>query len=246
MTHRLTALLLVCLCASAYGPVFAQDLKLAANEWPPYVFAAEYRQGVATALATTGLKRAGYELNITIMAWPKVLAATESGDNDVIVAVWYTPARARNMLFSEPYMHNELKLLTRSDVTLDGIAREDLAGLRIGVVKDFAYGQEPYDTTGLDIVVGGSVRDNVRALFARELDLVLGDERVLRHEVDLVSGAKFVRIIPDALQTRGLRIAVSKQRKDHAEIVAAFNKEIAAMREDGSYNSTLANYRISD
>jgi ABC-type amino acid transport substrate-binding protein len=68
----------------------------------------------------------------------------------------------------------------------------------------------------------------------------------LRHEVDLVSGAKFVRIIPDALQTRGLRIAVSKQRKDHAEIVAAFNEAIAAMREDGSYNSTLANYRISD
>ena len=143
-------------------------------------------------------------------------------------------------------MTNALKFLTRGDVEIGALSREALTGYRIGVVEDFAYGEKPYDTTGLDIVVGTSVRDNVRQLFARELDLVLGDERVLRHEVDLVSGAKFVVIVPEPLETRGLRLAVSRTRADHEQIIAAFDAAIAAMREDGSYNDVLANYRISD
>ena len=227
-------------------PLPAGELRLAANEWAPYTFADVYRQGVATALVTAGLERAGYTSRVTIMAWPKVLETTRRGENDVIVAVWFTEERDAELAFSEPYLTNELKFVTRDDVEIRELSREALAGYRIGVVEDFAYGEKPYDTTGLDIVVGTTVRDNVRALFARELDLVLGDERVLRHEVDLVSGAKFVSFLPEALETRGLRIAVSRVRADHEEIVAAFDAAIGAMRQDGSYNDVLANYRVSD
>jgi polar amino acid transport system substrate-binding protein len=227
-------------------PLAAEELRLAANEWPPYTFADVYRQGVATALVTAGLERAGYTSRVTIMAWPKVLDTTRRGDNDVIIAAWFREERNAELAFSQPYLTNELEFLTRDDVQVRELSREALAGYRIGVVEDFAYGEQPYDTTGLDIVVGATVRDNVRALFARELDLVLGDERILRHEVDLVSGAKFVSFVPEPLETRGLRIAVSRARDDHADIVAAFDAAISAMREDGSYNSVLANYRISD
>ena len=234
------------LLALLLRPLAAEELRLAANEWPPYTFADVYRQGVATALVTAGLERAGYDSRITIMAWPKVLDTTRRGDNDVIIAAWFSEARNTELAFSEPYLTNELKFLTRDDVDIPVLSREALAGYRIGVVEDFAYGEKPYDTTGLDIVVGTTVRDNVRALFARELDLVLGDERILRHEVDLVSGAKFVSFVAEPLETRGLRIAVSRARADHEQIVSAFDAAIAEMREDGSYNSVLANYRISD
>ncbi len=227
-------------------PLVAEELRLAANEWPPYTFADVYRQGVATALVVAGLERAGYQSRVTIMAWPKVLDTTRRGDNDVIIAAWYREERNAELAFSEPYLTNELKFLTRPDVEISELSREALTGYRIGVVEDFAYGQKPYDTTGLEIVIGSTVRDNVRALFARELDLVLGDERILRHEVDLVSGAKFVSFVPEPLETRGLRIAVSRARPDHAKIVVAFDAAIRAMRDDGSYNSLLANYRIGD
>jgi len=227
-------------------PVVAEELRLAANEWPPYTFADVYRQGVATALVTAGLERAGYQSRVTIMSWSRVLDTTRRGDNDVIIAAWFTEERDSELAFSEPYLTNEVVFLTRGDVQVRKLSRQALGGYRIGVVEDFAYGEKPYDTAGLDIVIGWTVRDNVRALFARELDLVLGDERILRHEVDLVSGAKFVSFIPEPLDTRGLRIAVSRARGDHADIVAAFNAAISAMREDGSYNSVLANYRVSD
>jgi polar amino acid transport system substrate-binding protein len=53
-------------------------------------------------------------------------------------------------------------------------------------------------------------------------------------------------VLPKPLITRSLRIGVSKQRPDHAEIVAAFNRAVTQMKEDGSYNSLMANYRISE
>lgn len=240
---RLAAALLMVALA---GSLAAEELRLAAVDWPPYTFADSYRQGVATALVAAALERAGYDTKLTIADWPQILDATRDGENDVIVAAWYRADRDAELAFSAPYLTNRLKFLTRHDLEFGALSRDALAGYRIGVVGDFAYAEQPYDTAGLDILVGSSVRDNVRALFARELDLVLGDERVLRHEVDLVSGAKFVTFLPEVFEARGLRIAVSRERADHGRITAAFDGAIAAMRADGSYNSLLANYRISD
>jgi len=51
--------------------------------------------------------------------------------------------------------------------------------------------------------------------------------------------------LDDRVVARGHRIAVSRTRPDHDEVIEAFEAAIASMRSDGSYNQLLANYRIS-
>ena len=80
---------------------------------------------------------------------------------------------------------------------------------------------------------------------AGELDIIVGDHMTMRHQVDRESAARQVTISPDPITTRGLRIAMSREREDHEAIVEAFNSAIADMQEDRTYNSILGGYGIS-
>lgn len=223
-----------------------EPLRVVASEWSPYVSASVPRNGVAPQLVITALRRAGYRVQLYIDDWPQSLTATQAGDFDAIVSLWYTEERAESLAFSEPFMMNDLQFMGRSADLITLNSREDFVGLRVGIVEDFAYSEQQYDTTGIDIISGGSVGENIDRLLAGELDLVLGDSLVLRHEADLRRAAKRVEVLPLVLESRGLHLGVSRLRADHTEIVQAFNASIEAMKADGSYASLMANYRISN
>lgn len=230
------------------GPALPDDelLRVVASEWSPYVSASVPRNGVAPQVVLTALRRAGYRVQLYLDYWPQSLAATQAGDFDAIVSLWYTEERAESLAFSEPFMMNDLQFMKRSADAIKLVSREDFVGLRVGIVEDFAYSEQQYDTTGIDVISGGSVGENIDRLIAGELDLVLGDSLVLRHEADLRRAAKQVEVLPLVLESRGLHLGVSRQRADHEQIIAAFNDSIAAMKADGSYASLMANYRISN
>ena len=227
------------------GAAHADELRLTASEWRPYVDPKLQRSGFAIYLVSTALERAGYEVSIETGAWPQTLDDTVSGEHDVFATLWFTEERAESLVFSEPYIRNEMALVRRADSDVRFRKREDLDGLRIGVVDDFAY-QSNADTTGIDIVSAGSVRENMALLRSGDLDLILADRRVALTEINDGAHARSFDILPEPLMRRGLRIGVSKERDDAEAIVAAFEAEIAKMREDGSFNAILATFRVSD
>ena len=242
---RTTGLLVSC-CLALSSHASEQALRVVASEWAPYVDASIARNGVATALVITALRRAGFKVQLYLDNWPRSLTATQAGDFDAIVGVWYTEERAESLAFSDAFIVNELRFMKRSGDDIQVRERDDLVGLRVGVVEDYAYADKPYDTTGIEVVRGGSVGENVQRLLDGELDLALGDGLVLRHEADQRRASKQVELLPLVIESRGLHLGVSRQWPDHQSLVAAFNKSIAEMKADGSYNSTLANYRISN
>jgi polar amino acid transport system substrate-binding protein len=239
----LTGMLLALNATVATG---GEALQITANVWPPYVDDKMSGNGVAIALVTKALERAGYASQLVLEPWPRALEATQQGVYDIVCSLWFTEDRAATVSFSEPYIENHIKFIKRSNSDIRYNDRDDLNGLRIGVVDDYAYSADPYDTTGIEVTKSGSVKENIQRLLDKEIDLVLADSRIAFFEVDQLSAAKRITVLPKPLITRGLRIGVSKQRPDHAEIVAAFDRAVKQMKEDGSYNSLLANHRISD
>jgi polar amino acid transport system substrate-binding protein len=241
--HFFFALTLI-ICAPVCA-VDAEELRLTASEWRPYVDSGVQGNGFAAALVARALERAGYDVTVDIGAWPDALKKTVAGERDVFATLWFTDERAEDVVFSEPYIECEITFIRRSDGEIRIGTREDLLGLKIGVVDDFAYSPDTVDTAGIEIMSFGSVTENIAGLRDRELDLVLADRRVAMTEINENALAKSFDVLPDPLISRGLRIGVSKERDDAADIVAAFEREIAKMQEDGSYNAILATFRIS-
>ena len=236
--------IMVCLIVSA---ACMADLKVVASPWPPYVDARLHKDGVAMHLVTEGLRRAGYESDVTIETWPRDLQMTQSGSYDVIASVWHTKQRAESLTFSEPYIINATHFFKRRESPHAFTTLADLAGLKIGVVSGYAYGEAFYNDSDFERVTQGTVLDNLRDLIAGKLDLVLADERVALYElnVNIPAGIKKVALVPHPYASKGLRIAISQKNPDHKKIADDFNSAIAAMKEDGSYAEILGLHRVS-
>jgi polar amino acid transport system substrate-binding protein len=237
---------LVCLLALFSGlPTAAEDLSMTANIWPPYVDDDLAKNGFVIALVSAALERAGYSTSVVVEPFQEALEATKAGDYDVYCNLWLTSERASTLAFSEPYIENEITFIKRAESYFTFRDRADLNGLRVGIVSDYAYSQQPYDTTGITVSESGSVKENIKRLLSGDIDLVLADRRVAMYEVNELRVAKNITVLPQPLSTRGLRIAVSKKRADHKDIIAAFDQAITAMKADGSYNAILASYRVN-
>ncbi len=240
----LYGLVALAICASSY----AEELNVVASAWRPYVDDRLHRNGIAVHLVTEALQRAGYPSRVTLIQWPGDLEAAKAGDANVIASVWFTEERAQQLAFSKPYIVTETHFVKRRGTPHKFDTPADLQGLRIGVVEGYAYGGDararPLDVTP---VFSGSVLDNLRSLVAGELDLVLADERVALYElsVNVPDGIRKTLILPEVWSSRGLRMGVSRQRPDHAEIVTRFDAAIEAMKADGTYAWILATHRVS-
>ncbi len=241
-------LILAFFCLTACRSSGAEELAVVASPWPPYVDRRLEGNGLAVHLATEALRRAGYQSRVVLRSWPKDLEGTKAGVYDVIASVWFTKQRAQQITFSEPYIQCETRFVKRRDAQHEFKTLADLQGLRIGVVEGYAYRGDA-SPRELDVkpVFTGSVLENLRSLVAGDLDLVLADDRVAAYElnVNVDAGIRKTLILPKAYSSGGLRIGVSKQRADHAEIAERFDAAIEAMKLDGSYASILATHRAS-
>ncbi|MEJ2130465.1 MAG: transporter substrate-binding domain-containing protein, partial [Gammaproteobacteria bacterium] len=207
-----------------------QTLRMTGSRWSPYIDESRPHNGLAAELVVTGLRRAGYALDPHLEAWPRALRGVEVGQYDVVAAIWRTPERDAELVFSEPYLMNDIVFLCRRGKVFPFESLENLAGKRIGVLTDYAYGGGFDDDPRIDKVVNNTLAQNLQLLRDGKLDLVVGDQWSIFYEITqfMPEALPEFDVLGRPLIRRGLRMGVWRQTPDHDQIVADFN---AAMLE---------------
>tara|TARA_B100000676_G_C18076145_1_gene847771 strand:- start:2080 stop:2808 length:729 start_codon:yes stop_codon:yes gene_type:complete len=72
-------------------------------------------------------------------SWSTSVKETKARENDVWSAVAVTPERQKFMVFSAPYIDSPAVIVVR-DTTTQSLSVRELAGLRVGVIKNYAIG----------------------------------------------------------------------------------------------------------
>lgn len=223
-------------------------LKLASDPWPPFTNDSE-KGALALDLVKYALKRSGRDMNTAIVEFKSVIDGILDKKYDGSAALWKNKAREELMLFSEPYMYNQIILVGRegADVSADDIT--DLSGKKIGVVADYAYGDlmsrtvtgQQEERNGAIFIAGNNDQENLERLLKGELDYILVDallvEYAKKHQPEEVN--KQLDFGHHILFTRSLHFAVRKDVERAQEIIDGFNREIKAMAADGSYSRIL-------
>jgi polar amino acid transport system substrate-binding protein len=224
----------------------AGELKVVhSGNWPPYSGADLPGQGLAIELVTTALERAGYSASVSIDSLERILEGSRTGSYDVFATPWYTLERDQYLHFSRPYLESSIRFIKRKHSDFAYRAFDDLEGLKIGVVQDYAYDEDFNQSPTIEKVSANSLTQNLRKLLAKEIDLTLDDKRVLLYEIErsMPDAMTTLEILEKPLVVRGVNIGVSRKNPDHARIVADFDKAIAAMKQDGSYEAILKKHR---
>ena len=216
----------------------AQKLRLAGDAWALFADVSLLNDGLSTELIRTALGRAGYTTEYEQVPWARAIHGIGEGRYDILINAWYSEDRTRIGQFSGEYMVNRLRFLKRKTSTVDYQSLTQLHPYSIAVVRSYAYSPAFDSDAELKKVLVASFSTAVRMLAAGRVELTVEDEYAARfalsREPDEVRDN--VEFLPKSLSENSLHILVSLKNPDHEKIVADFDKAIAAMKADGTYD----------
>ena len=236
--HRALALIGLLLLTQSAA---AEKLRLVADAWPPFTDATLLNGGLATDIVSTALARAGYASDFEQVPWARALMGVGEGRYDVLVNAWYTEERTRLGRFSGEYLLNRVRFLKRKDAPIEYNNLQQLHTYPIAVVRGYAYSPAFDEDASLQKVPVHSFAMAVRMVAADRVKLSLEDEYVARYYLARESAKvrNAVEFLPKPLSENSLHILVSLKNPHHEEIVASFDREIAEMKADGSYEQLM-------
>lgn len=239
-------LLFLLLCLVSAAPRADEVLRIAADRWPPYADVRLPGGGLAVHLVRTALQRAGYASEYVEVPWPRVLYGVRGGEYDLVVDAWYNSDRESFGEYSEPYLTNRVRLIKRRGSPIAFTRLADLHPYRIAVVRGYSYSPEFDRDPQLQRVKVLSFANAALMLQAGRVDLTLEDEVTAHYQFagELLAIRDQLEFLPVPLAEKGLHILVSRRNPKHAQIVAAFNEAIRAMRADGSYQALMREHGL--
>ena len=217
-----------------------RELVLASDTWPPFTQEAP-AEAVALDLVKEALKQQYITVDARIIDFGDVIDGIRDRQFDGSAALWLTKEREQFMLFSEPYLTNQLILVGRKGSNVNAGSAAELAGNKVAVVETYAYGTKLEQVDAVEFVPGKSDQENLTRLLKGEVDYMLVDallmEYVLKYQSEEVE--KYLSVGTKTMLTRTLHFAIHRDVRDAEKIISEFNNQIQAMVRDGSYNRIL-------
>lgn len=223
-------------------PAFCQDLnvRLASDIWPPFTNTDD-QHALAIDIVKTALSRSGVRVSSNILEFDKVIAAIKDGEFDGSAALWKNEERTNFMIFSEPYLYNQLILVGRKGSDVGAESLQDLEGKSLAIVGSYAYGAFLDSIANVNLVVGDNDQQNLQKLLKEEVDYMLVDalliQYLLRFQRD--EALQNLEIGKNTLIRKALHFGIEKDYPGAELIMKNFNREILLMAADGSYNRIL-------
>ena len=112
---------------------------------------------------------------IIIKDFENVLAGINSNDFQGSAALWKTKEREEDLLFSKPYLQNQLILIALKGTDVEIYSPEQLGNKRIGLVSNYAYNEDLLTAENLNKVYSHSDQENLEKLVDEQIDYMLVD-----------------------------------------------------------------------
>lgn len=244
----LSGLLVALLIVSA--PLGAETLVLAAANTHPTAFLVDGEpSGILVDLVTEAYRRAGHSVTIKLMPWARCLEEARNGAVDGVFSSFRLPERERFLAFPKERLSAQtIAFFARdnSPLRFDGDLGA-LSGVKIGVILGTSYGKR-FDTAieaGLlpRIDQGNSIEGNLRKLVLGRVDLIPSFRDVAIDTAKRLGLLEQIRELAPPIEVVPTYLAFTRVR-DLGKLADDFDRAIASMRQDGSYQRIVERYRV--
>lgn len=192
---------------------------------------------VVQAIAAKG----GFEVKFVNTPWEGIFNALGQGDRDLLVsAITITEERKQTMDFSDPYFDAAqlIAVSEKSKVAKFGDLKKLKVGVQTGTTGDEAI-TKLQGKNSRNIKRFESTPLALKELESGGVDAVVADNGVVVHYVANNPGGKFKTVSDKEFVPEQYGLAV---KKGNAELLAALNKGLAAIKADGTYDKVYAKY----
>ena len=240
---RILAVLALCSLGALAGAQ-GRPVTAVADPWPPYLEEGSAKSGLAADITRAAFATQGYELRVELMPWARAEAGVRSGTYDLLLDTWMTIRRREYLAFSQPYAVSEIKFIKRKGDPFEFMGLNSLRGKTVGTIAGYGYNDAFLDSPLFARDETTDLMSNIRKLLRGRIDLTLEDELVAKSIIAESSPAflgeiEFTKV---ALSSNPLYVAPGLANPRHAELIEAFDRGLAAIRENGVYADILERY----
>jgi len=163
----------------------AAVLRVAAEDWPPYVTPVLPDNGVTGAMVSAVLVRLGSKLDVDYFPWKRTMEVGLHNPRYAgFMAVWRTPEREKLCYFSTPVGSSQSVLAYLKEAPVQADTLTGLRKVRVGTVGGHSNG-EAFDALVrkgvLQVEEGVNDETNLRKLLSKRFGAMVIEKRVLRY-----------------------------------------------------------------
>lgn len=232
----------------------ACELRLGFETWEPYQYIGMDQKpgGLDIELVQAIASKMSCTLVTQHSNWLELVAALKEGKVDLLMGSSMTPSRQEFAHFSDPYRKEQFVLFVRS-ADAAGLPQNTIgdfiaAGKKLGIVSEYYYGPEltelySNETYKSQFIEAQLSELNIARLMDEDIDGMLEDKFV---GVSMLRRKGLDREIGQHSITLGntdVYVMFSKATVK-PETVAAFNKALAEIKQNGEYDAVLARYQF--
>jgi polar amino acid transport system substrate-binding protein len=239
-------LFLAALCLPLMGAAQERTLIAAADPYPPYVDPQVPGEGLAMEVVRAAFKTQGYTVKLEMMPWVRAEKGVSEGRYDILVDVWRTEARAKELMFSTAYATSKIKFIKRKENPFEFTGLDSLAGKRVGVIRGYGYSDAFNAATNFTREEVPSMEHNLNKLLINRIDLTLEDEITAKGLIQKM-GPKVgeqLAFTSNSLASNPLYVAAGLKHPRHKDIIEAFNRGLQAIKADGVFQAIEKRYGV--
>lgn len=227
-------------------PASASSLTVVADEWPPYSGEALPSKGLSLDVIRSVLERAGYQVEVAVIPWARIMDGARKGSFDVVGSLFLTENLKPHVTYSEPYYTTEVNFLRRVGARQTFAKPNDLRPFSIAVGDGFHHSEEFDSADYLNKVVVTTTLQSVQMVAHGRVELTLDSAEVIHHALEREDPSLqgMVEFLPKPLASRGIHMAVRNDLPMRDKVIADFNRMLGEMRKDGSFAALLANHSL--
>ncbi|HFI0633294.1 TPA: ABC transporter substrate-binding protein/permease [Streptococcus suis] len=209
------------------------------NAYAPFEFkdSDQVYKGLDVDIINEVAKRSGWTMNQTFPGFDAAVNAVQSGSADALMAgTTITEARKKVFTFSDPYFDTKIVVATTKSNTISSY--EDLKGKTVGVKNGTAaqaFLEENKDKYGFSIKTFDTGDLMYNSLSTGAVDAVMDDEAVIQYAIQQGQDLS-IDIAGEAIGSFGFSV---KKGSQYEYLVKDFNKALAAMKKDGTYDKLM-------
>ncbi|HFI0113962.1 TPA: ABC transporter substrate-binding protein/permease [Streptococcus suis] len=209
------------------------------NAYAPFEFkdSDQVYKGLDVDIINEVAKRSGWTMNQTFPGFDAAVNAVQSGSADALMAgTTITEARKKVFTFSDPYFDTKIVVATTKSNPISSY--EDLKGKTVGVKNGTAaqaFLEENKDKYGFSIKTFDTGDLMYNSLSTGAVDAVMDDEAVIQYAIQQGQDLS-IDIEGEAIGSFGFSV---KKGSQYEYLVEDFNKALAAMKEDGTYEKIM-------
>ncbi|MEA2049144.1 MAG: transporter substrate-binding domain-containing protein [Campylobacterota bacterium] len=226
--------------------LYSNTITISTGEWTPWVSKELYKNGIGANITNEAFKTQNIKTEFHFFPWKRAYIVAKVLKNDTTGFWLKNPQREKDFYFSDSVFSIKNKLISKKGVDIDFNTIDDLKKYKIAITRGYSYTSQ-IDTmiknNQLNIyIVNNDLAGLKQVLKKEKFDAFLCSDNVakslIKQHFTLEEQKRFHFSSNDVFQ-KDVFLMVSKNNKNHKEILKKFNTGLNIIKNNGVLEKIL-------